>query len=331
MDLVDMGLVAAGVLGIESMRSVWQALVDGLILGSGYAMVGVAFALILGVTRRFHFAFGLCYTVTAYLAAVALESLGVPLLVAALMGLLAGILLALLIEVVVYRPIVARSGGNSMLSIFVAGMGLTIAGENLIRLIWGNNTKIIAGTPGTSFSVGGVDFTLIEVMQVIVAGVLVVGLAALLNRSLLGQRIKAVRGNPDMAQAIGVNLRQVFLLVFAVGTFIGGVAALFEAVRFSVLADMGNIPVFYAFVVAFVAGVDRSPLYVGAVGLGFGIVARLSTLWVSENMSALVIFGLLCIWLTARVLPRAVRQLHGALAGRGMSMSASARMAGGEG
>jgi len=62
-----------------------------------------------------------------------------------------------------------------------------------------------------------------------------------------------------MAQARGVDVRRVFLLVFAVGSLIGGIAALFNGMRFAAQPDMGNTPVFYAFVVAFVAGVERSP------------------------------------------------------------------------
>lgn len=306
--------VAPLVLGIESMRSVWQALVDGVIVGSGYALVGLAFSLIFGVTKRFHFAFGLCYTVCAYVAAVVMESWGIPFALAAAIGLAIGVALACAIEVVAYRPIASRGGDNSLLGIFVAGMGLAIAGENLIRLIWGNNARVVSGTPGHSFSLGGgVDITSIEIVQVGTAVSIILGTSFVLAHTLFGQRIKAVRANPDMAEAIGVDVKRVFVLVFALGTAIAGVAALFEAMRFSVTAEMGNTPTFYAFVVAFVAGVHRSPIMVGMVGVGFGLVAKLSTLWVSDNFSAVAVFGLLFVWLTARVFPRAVRQLSGAL------------------
>jgi branched-subunit amino acid ABC-type transport system permease component len=76
---------------------------------------------------------------------------------------------------------------------------------------------------------------------------------------------------------------------------------------------MGDTPVFYAFVVAFVAGVERSPIVVAAVGLLIGLVESVSTLWVSDNLSALTVFGLLLLWLTLRVLPQAIRQLSGAM------------------
>jgi branched-subunit amino acid ABC-type transport system permease component len=84
--------------------------------------------------------------------------------------------------------------------------------------------------------------------------------------------------------------------------------------RFAVRPSMGDTSVFYAFVVAFVAGASRAPWRVGLVGLLIGLIESLSTLWVTQSQSSLVVFGVLLVWLTYRVLPAAVRQLSGALA-----------------
>jgi branched-chain amino acid transport system permease protein len=148
---------------------------------------------------------------------------------------------------------------------------------------------------------------------VVVAIAVAVVMTLVLDRTVFGQQIRAVRGNTDMAEAVGVNVRRIFLAVFAIGSLIGGIAALFAGMRFAAAPDMGNAPVFYAFVVAFVAGVARSPVVVAAVGVLIGVAERLSTLWVSDNLSALTVFGLLFLWLTIRVLPNAVRQLSGAM------------------
>jgi branched-chain amino acid transport system permease protein len=117
-----------------------------------------------------------------------------------------------------------------------------------------------------------------------------------------------------MAAVIGVDVRKIFLLVFAVASLVGGLAAVFAGMRFAVRPSMGDTSVFYAFVVAFVAGADRAPRLVGLVGLLIGLVESLSTLWVTQSQSSLAVFGLLLVWLTYRVLPEAVRQLSAALA-----------------
>jgi branched-chain amino acid transport system permease protein len=300
-------------LGIDSLRAVGQAIVSGIVAGGGYALLGVAFALILGVTGRFHFAFAAIYTLSAYVTAVVLDAWGLPLLPAALVGLALGVVLGVAVEALVYRPIAARAGENALLGVFVAALGLVIAGENLIRLVWGNNARNMGGFPDHTYTVAGLNVTLLEVTLVLVAVAVAVSLTLLLDRTILGQQIKAVRGNPEMAQAVGVDVRRIFLIVFALGSLIGGIAALWAGMRFAASPDMGNTPVFYAFVVAFVAGVQRSPLVVAGVGFLIGMIESLSTLWVSDNLSALTVFGLLFVWLTVRVLPRAMRQLSGAM------------------
>lgn len=308
-----MSITIGALLGIDSVREVGQAVVSGLVNGASYGLLGVAFALILGVTGRFHFAFGIVYTFTAYVAAVVLQSWGLPLLPAALVGLAVGVVLGVAIEAIVYRPLAVRAGDNALLGVFVASLGLVIAGENLIRLLWGNNPRNLSGFPDHTYTVANLRFTLLEVTLVLVTGLVAAGLAAFLDRTVLGQQVRAVRVNPDMAKAVGVDVRRIFLIVFAVGSLIGGVAALLAGMRFSASPDMGNTPVFYAFVVAFVAGVERSPTVVAAAGVAIGLVESISTLWVSDNLSAISVFGLLILWLTVRVLPRALRQLSGAM------------------
>lgn len=308
-----MSSVLATFLGIDSAREVGQAIVSGIVSGASYALLGVGFALILGVTGRFHFAFGIVYTITAIVSAVVLESWGLPLLPAAFFGLAVSVVVAVLIEALIYRPLASRAGDNALLGVFVASLGLVITGENLVRLAWGNNTRNMPGFPEHDYTVAELNFSLLQLTVVVVAISIALGLSWMLRATILGQQIQAVRGNPEMAQAVGVNVHRIFRIVFALGTLIGGIAALFDGMRFAAAPDMGNTPVFYAFVVAFVAGTGRSPLVVAAVGFGIGVVERVSTVWLSENLSALTVFGLLLIWLSARVLPNAVRQLSGAM------------------
>jgi branched-subunit amino acid ABC-type transport system permease component len=300
-------------IGIHSARDVGQAIVDGVVTGSSYALLGTAFALILGVTGRFHFAFGIIYAIAAYVAAVAVGDLGFALVPALVTGLAVATALGVLVEAVVYRPVAALAGDNALLAIFVTSLGLVIAGENLIRLVWGNNTRTLGGFPDHTYRVANLIFTRAELTLVGVSVLVVIGLTMLLNRTVFGQEVRAVRSNPELALATGVSVRRIFLVVFAIGTLIAGIAAVFDGMRFSVTPDMGNTPVFYAVVVAFVAGTRRSPLVVAAVGLGIGLVQELSTLWVSGNLSSLTVFGLLFAVLAARSVPRGVRELSGAL------------------
>jgi branched-chain amino acid transport system permease protein len=311
---VPLSYAIASFVGIESVREVLQAAVTGVINGAGYALLGIGFALILGVTGRFHLAFGTTFTFTAYIAAVGVGSWGLALLPALIIGLTAGVVLGVACEALVYRPVAARGGDAPMLSVFVASLGLVIAGANFVPEAWGNDTRPLGGFPDHTYRIHDVVFTRLDVTLVVIAILIAGGLTVALNRSILGQQIKAVSANPEMASVIGVNVRRIFLLVFAIASLIGGIAAVFAGMRFAVRPSMGDTSVFYAFVVAFLAGVNRAPWLVGLVGLLIGLIESLSTLWVTQSQSSIVVFGLLLVWLTYRVLPTAIRQLSGGLA-----------------
>jgi branched-subunit amino acid ABC-type transport system permease component len=311
-------LTLATFLGIHSIGDVGQAAVTGIINGGSYALLGMGFALILGVTGRLHFAYGIVYTFTAYIAALAVGPWGLALVPAVMLGLVVGMALGVGCEALVYRPLAARAGENVLLGVFVASLGLVIAGENLIPELWGSNTRPIPGFPDHAYHPGNIIFTRSQVTLVILAIVIAVVMTLVLNRTILGQQIKAVTANSDMAEAVGVNVKQIFMIVFALGSLMAGVAALFSGMLYGVIPTIGETPLFYAFVIAYVAGVTRSPAVVAGVGFLIGVIESLSTLWVSQTESSITVFGLLFLWLAVRVLPAAARELRGALGGRGM-------------
>lgn len=292
-------LIVASFLGINWSEAA-QLATNGLINGSAYGLLGVGFGLILGVTGRFHFAFAFTYTLSAYIASVAASDAGINLWLSLVLGLLAGIAAGVLIEAVVYRTVAVRSGPRSLLTIFVASLGLTIAGENAIRLKWGTGSKIITGFTNTGHSAGSVFFTRIDEIAVVTILVLVVSLHAVLRFTPLGRKIRAVRTNPEMARAVGIEIGRVYLVVFAIGSALGGVAALLAGVKYAATAGMGTSPVFYAFLVAFLAGTRSAPLVGWAVGIGVGLVQSLSALWISVQWSGLVVFAVLFLYLSYR-------------------------------
>jgi branched-chain amino acid transport system permease protein len=294
-----------------SFEEVAQLTVNGVISGSSYALLGIGFGLILGVVRRFHFAYALTYMLSAYVAAVLMEEYELPFLAAAGMGLSVGVAIAVLIEAGVYARLARQSGDAALLPIFVASLGLTIAGENITRLIWGSRSRPLTGIDIEGISVGDVTFTSLDVIAVTTAVVLVGVTTLLLRRTNMGRQIRAVRDNPEMASAVGIRIERVHLFVFTTGTVLAGVAALFAGLKFAVAPDMGIRPVFVALVVASLAGVHRSPLLIGTVGLGVGTVESLSTLWLSPKWSSLVVFALLFLYLSYRSVRLAVARHWG--------------------
>ncbi len=284
-----------------------QLTANGIINGAAYGLLGVGFALILGVTGRFHFAFSLTYTLAAYAIYTLHNRHGLNIWLALLVGLALVTLFGVVLERYVYQPLATRAGSTALLAIFVAALGIGIAGENLIRLYWGSSSQALTGIQQKPVRLFDEQAILLnyDVFQVLSGLVLVLVLAGLLRFSPLGRAIKATRGNPEMAQIIGINSRVIYMVCFGIGTLFSGVAGFWYGMKFSVIPDMGLRPVIFAFVVAFLAGTASSPIRVFAVGIAVSLVEQWSSMFMSVRWTQTAVFVILVGYLvTKSVEPR---------------------------
>lgn len=275
-----------------------QLTVDGLFRGCSYGLLGVGFALILGVTGRFHFAYGFTYTLAAYLAYTFAFRVDLPFWPAAVIGIVLAAMLGALIERAIYRPLAANAGPTALLAIFVAALGLGIAGDNLIRSLWGSSTQSFFGPQKNAWHLWGTIFTNFDVWQAISAVVLSCALAAMLRYSALGRRIKATRINPDLARTIGIDADTTYVICFFLGTICSGVAAFWYGLKFTVDPGMGYSPVIYAFVVAFLAGTARSPIRVLLTGIAVAMIEQYASIWLSVRWTQTAVFVVLVGYLS---------------------------------
>lgn len=283
-----------------TLQNFLQLLVNGVITGSTFALLGVSFGLILGVTGRFHFAYAFTYALSAYIAAEVGLSFHASLPVAIIIGALAGMVMGVLMELVVYRPVAKRAGVYALLTIFVSSLGMAIAGENLLSIIFHSSASYtISGVNISGISIGQIDFTNLDVQQVAVSWALILVLAVVLRKSMFGRMVRAVRSNPTMSLAVGVSPGTIFLAVFAIGSVLAGVAGVFGAAQTAATPEMGYHPLFYAFTVAFLAG-SRPTLGVALIGLGVGVVQSLSSLFFQSQYQDLVVFVILFVYVALR-------------------------------
>ena len=276
-----------------------QLFASGLVNGSTYGILGVAFALILGVTGRFHYAFGALYTLAAFFAFTLFDRVGWPFWPSAVIGVLITVAMALLIESGVYRPLAERAGSNALLAVFVASLGLGIAANGLIQIFWGSQTHSLLGLSIKPVEILGANITNIDVYTVVSALILLVALAATFRFTGLGRSIKATRSNPEMALLIGIDPKRIYLIVFAMSSFIAGVMAIFAAIKYSVEPTMGFRPVVLAFVVAFLGGTASAPVRVFVTGVVIGLVETMSSIWLSVRWNQLVVFVILVLYLVS--------------------------------
>lgn len=281
-------------------ETVAQLTANGIFRGSAYGLLGVGFALILGVTGRFHFAYSFTYTFAAYMAfTLRFRGPQLPFWVASFLGVLATTVLGVLIERFVYRPLARRAGATALLAVFVAALGIGIAGQNMIALFWGQATQAFFGPDKAAWSLGSTRFENFDVWQTASSLALVLLLTGLLRFTGLGRAIKATRVNPDLATIIGINANLIYLVCFAIGSFLCGVAAFWYGLQFTVEPNMGQRPVIFAFVVAFLAGTARSPLRVYFTGIAVALVEQWASIWLSVRWTQTAVFVILVGYLVS--------------------------------
>jgi branched-chain amino acid transport system permease protein len=290
------------ILGEVSLETFAQLTANAVFRGAAYGLLGAGFAIILGVTGRFHFAYSLTYTLSAYMAFTFWDRVGLPFWPSAVLGVLVSALVGVAIERLVYRPLAVRAGATALLAIFVASLGIGIAGENLIRLFWGSESQAFFGPTQEAWSIWKVTFLNFDVYQTVTAATLVAALAALMRYTSLGRRLKATRVNPDLATTIGINANGVYLVAFFIGSTFAAVAAFWYALQFTVEPAMGQRPVIFAFVVAFLAGTASSPVRVFFAGVAVALAEQWSSMFISVRWTQTAVFVLLLGYLVVRSL-----------------------------
>ncbi|MEJ2166541.1 MAG: branched-chain amino acid ABC transporter permease [Desulfobacterales bacterium] len=266
-----------------------QLLTRGIITGSLYALLGMSWGIIYNTTRTFHFAHGFIYTLTAYVILV-LVGISLPLVPSLLLGLLAATLAGCSLEYFAYLPM--RQKNASQLSVFLTAMGIMIAGQSLIHLIFGPDSKPLAGFPEHVISLGAVTFTTIDLFTVVLSWIAIVLLFVFMARTKAGMMIRAVASNPEKATFIGIDSRKIFVLVFGIGSLLAGIAAFLATLDKPANPNIGLGALLISFITVFLGGVGS---LAGAVlgGMILGIAESLVIIVLPTEYKMVVIFFIL--------------------------------------
>lgn len=272
------------------MDLVAQLLVDGVINGSHYALLGLAFGLIFGPTRITHFAFGPLYALSAYACWTAAVPLHLPLPLAAAVGVAAGAFSGVLTHRLLYRPFERRQSAS--LVVLIASLGLFIVLENAIGVVFGSDTKVVPRFNADVILWGDVVFTSVQTWQVLALIVIAALLALFLRRSDYGKAIMAMTDNPEMARIVGIDTVWLTTLVFALGSAIAAVPAVLILLKEGATPFMGFSAVFMGFVAVIVGGIGSLR---GAVigGYALGLVESLGAWQIPTEWQSTIAFVVL--------------------------------------
>jgi branched-chain amino acid transport system permease protein len=249
-----------------------QQLVNGLILGSMYALVAIGFTMIYGIIRLINFAHGDIVMIGAFVTLGLVISGKIPFPVIVVMVFIAGVLMGILIERAAFRPM----RGAPQVTGFIASLAISILLQNLgILLLTAQPRNFFCPDYlQTIFNFGAVSLRAIDLGIVVFAVVLMVFLVLLVRFTRLGMAMRATAENLNVARLMGININRIIMLAFAIGSGLAGVAGMMWGGKYGQIDPLlGFVPGLKAFVAAVIGGVGSIPgAMLGGYLLGFGEV-----------------------------------------------------------
>lgn len=277
-----------------------QQLLNGLFLGSIYALFAIGFTLVFGILDRLNLAHPAVFAAAAFVGIELVAVAGLSIWVALPLVALFGAVLGLVIERVAFRPLKGRPDAHFAGLIGSIGLG----GMVIALLLWryGPDTRRfpVEAFPSTTFDIGPARVTLLQVAILVISVVLMVGLTWLVARSRLGRGMRAVAENPRAATVLGLNVDRITATTFALSSALGAVAgALFAMNVNSAQLGMGTAIELKGLAVIIVGGMGSLP---GALvgGLVLGLAEVFAIQYVGSSWRDLVAFGLLFLLLIVR-------------------------------
>lgn len=272
-----------------------QQLFNGVMLGSTYAIVALGLTLVYGILQIPNFAHGHMYMLGAYVCFFLMTVIGIgywpALAVVAVFMSIAGVVL----ERLAYSPLRKQPHISS----FISALGALIVLENGVIAIWGPQGERIPNPYTGIIEVFGITMTEQRLLVIGVAVVLILLLQFFIKKTTLGSTIEAVAQNPEGAKLVGINVKWVSSMTFAISTGLAAVAACLVAPIFMISPSMGALLGMKAFVIVILGGLGSVP---GAIvgGLILGLIEALGGGYLSAAYKDVFAFGALVLILAIK-------------------------------
>lgn len=269
-----------------------QLIVNGIVNASLYALAGVSWGIIYRTTRIFHFSHHLVFAVSAYAAVLVASQPYFSFVFGFAAAVATAMIFGCSIDALLYRRL--RKIGATQTTTFLASLGFATAGVGIILLIFSSNPRPLRGFPSFPLSIGPANFTTTDLTMVIVSWLMIFLLLRFLSKSRYGKVIRAVGSNPEMAQNLGISADRVYLLVFAIGSGLFGVAAFLFTAKNVACPTMGIFPFFMAFTAVFLGGVNSIGGHAFA-GVILGLAESLGMIVLPGEYKVMIVFSILFI------------------------------------
>ena len=273
-------------------------LINGLSLGSIYAIIALGYTMVYGIAKMLNFAHGDVIMIGAYIAFCGLQYLGIPPVLAILLAMLFCTLLGVTIEGFAYRPLRQATS----LAVLITAIGMSYLLQNVALMIWGANPKSFPTTFINSGNIrlGQLNISSATLITILANVVIMVTLTLFTSRTKLGKAMRCVSEDRGAAELMGINVNRTISLTFAIGSALAAIAGVLLCSSYPLLQPTtGSMPGIKAFTAAVFGGIGSIP---GAMlgGILLGVIEIFGKAYISTELGDAIVFAVLIIVLLVK-------------------------------
>ena len=274
-------------------------LINGISLGSVYALIALGYTMVYGIAKMLNFAHGDVIMIGGYVTFVAVSNMGINPLAAIIISMAVCTVLGVTIERVAYRPL----RGASPLAVLITAIGVSYLLQNVALLVFGSDTKAFTNVvtlPNLELFDGQLVIKSVTIVTVIVNIIIMAGLSLFVKKTKIGRAMTAVSEDKGAAHLMVINLNGTIAVTFAIGSSLAAIAGVLLCSAYPALTPYtGSMPGIKAFVAAVFGGIGSIPgAFIG--GILLGVIENLSKAYISSQLSDAIVFSILIIVLLVK-------------------------------
>ena len=275
-------------------------LINGVSLGSVYAIIALGYTMVYGIAKMLNFAHGDVIMVGGYVVFVLASGMGLPPILAVLISMVVCTVLGITIERVAYKP---QRMAASPLAVLITAIGVSYLLQNVALLLFGANTKSftsVVTVPAIVLADGQLTISGETIVTIAACIIIMIGLMLFIRLTKAGQAMLAVSEDKGAAQLMGINVNGTIALTFAIGSALAAIAGVLLCSTYPSLTPYtGAMPGIKAFVAAVFGGIGSIP---GAMigGILLGIIEILGKAYISSQMADAIVFAVLIVVLLVK-------------------------------
>ena len=274
-------------------------LINGISLGSVYAIIALGYTMVYGIAKMLNFAHGDVIMIGAYISFCATQYMGMPAIVSVVMAMAVCTVLGIIIERLAYKPL--RQAAS--LAVLITAIGVSYFLQNMALLIWGSNPKNFTSVfnVGSITLFGGKLLISSETMLTVLANIVImIALTLFTGKTKIGKAMRAVSEDKGAAELMGINVNATISMTFAIGSALAAIAGVLLCSAYPTLQPTtGSMPGIKAFTAAVFGGIGSIP---GAMigGLLLGVIEILGKAYVSTELGDAFVFAVLIVVLLVK-------------------------------